>query len=218
MLTLPVRIDRSRLAAASGPVVKKEQFTSLLEARQIVDEATRYAATLKADTQEQVAASRAQGYEAGFAQAQMEFAASMTETAARMQAAFVGLELRIVNTVMHALQQILKQIDDRVLMERLVRQVLAQSRSQKDLRLRVSAQQFDMVNQWLSTVLQEHADVEFIDVLKDPAAAPGTCVLESEFGAIDASIDVQLAAIRRGLVNAFIEKRVVHAATRDATS
>jgi type III secretion protein L len=126
--------------------------------------------------------------------------------------------MRIVNTVMQALQQILHQIDDRVLMEQLVRQVLGQARSRKDLRLRVAAEDFDRVNQWLPTVLKDYSEVDFVDVLKDPAAPAGTCVLESELGAIDASVDVQLAAIRRGLVNAFIEKRVVHAAARDTQS
>ena len=218
MLTLPVRIDRSQLAAASGPVVKKEHFAALMEARQIVDEATRHAGALQAQMHAQVDAARREGYEAGTRQAQMDFAASMTETAARMQTAFVGLELRIVNTVMQALQQILRQIDDRVLMERLVRQVLAQARSRKDLRLRVAAEDFDRVNQWLPTVLKDYSEVDFVDVLKDPAAPPGTCVLESELGAIDASVDVQLAAIRRGLVNAFIEKRVVQDAARDVQS
>jgi len=50
---------------------------------------------------------------------------------------------------------------------------------------------------------------------KDASAAPGTCVLESEFGAIDASLDVQLAAVRRGLVSAFIDKRVAASAARE---
>lgn len=218
MLNLPVKIDRSQLAAASGPVVKKEHFAALMDARQIVNEATRHAAALQAQMQEQVAAARREGYAAGMQQAQMDFAASMTETTARMNSAFVDLELRIVNTVMQALQQILRRIDDRVVMESLVRQVLAQARSRKDLRLRVAAEDFDRVNQWLPSILKEYPEVDFLDVMKDPSASAGTCVLESELGSIDASVDVQLAAIRRGLVNAFIQKRVVHAAARDVQS
>lgn len=215
MLSMPVRIDQRRLAAAAGTVVKSAEFSELTQARQIVAEAARYAAVLKSTMQSQVEAARRQGYQEGSVEAHAQFAAAMTETTARMEAAFTSLELRIVSTVMHALQQVLRQIDDRVLMERLVRQVLAQNRSQKQLRLRVAAAQYDHVNQWLSQVLKDFPDIDVIDVLKDPAAPPGTCVLESEFGAVDASIEVQLAAIRRGLVNAFIAKRVVRAATRD---
>lgn len=215
MLSMPVRIDQRRLAAAAGTVVKSAEFSELTQARQIVADAARYAAVLKSTMQSQVEAARRQGYQEGSVEAHARFAAAMTETTARMEAAFAGLELRIVNTVMHALQQILRQIDDRALMERLVRQVLAQNRSQKQLRLRVAAAQYDHVNQWLLQVLKDFPDIDFIDVLKDPAAPPGTCVLESEFGAVDASIEVQLVAIRRGLVNAFIAKRVVRAATRD---
>jgi type III secretion protein L len=79
----------------------------------------------------------------------------------------------------------------------------------------VAAAQFDEVNQWLSGVIKDFPDVEFIDVLKDTNAPAGTCVLESEFGSIDASVDVQLTAVRRGLVSAFVDKRVAAAAARD---
>ena len=81
--------------------------------------------------------------------------------------------------------------------------------------MRVAASQFDEVNRWLSDVIKEFPDVEFVDVMKDAAATPGTCVLESEFGAIDASLDVQLAAVRRGLLNAFIDKRVAASTARE---
>jgi len=148
-------------------------------------------------------------------EARTEFSASVVATVTEMETAFLRLEPRIVNTVMSALQQILGQIDERGLMEQLIRRVLGEARNRKQLRLRVAAVQFDSINQWLAEVLREFPDVEFIDLLKDPAAAPGTCVLESEFGAIDASLDVQLAAVRRGLMSAFIERRVAAAAARE---
>jgi type III secretion protein L len=123
--------------------------------------------------------------------------------------------MRIVNTVMGGLQQVLSAIPERQLMEQLVRRVLGEARGRKQLRLRVAAAQFDDVNRWLSDVIKDFPDVEFIDVLKDPHASAGTCVLESEFGSIDASLEIQLAAVRRGLVSAFIDKRVAAAAARD---
>lgn len=215
MLSVATVIDKRKLAAATTPVVKRDDFAVLLEAREVVTLAHRYGETLKADMREQVEAARRAGYEAGLQEVRTEFAASVVTTVAEMDAAFTRLEMRIVSTVMGALQQVLGQLDQRVVMEKLVRRVLGEARNSKQLRLRVSASQFDEVNQWLSNVIKDFPDVEFVDVLKDPAAVPGTCVLESEFGAIDASLDVQLAAVRRGLVGALIDQRVAAAAAKD---
>jgi type III secretion protein L len=215
MSSAAVLIDKGKLASASTPVVKKEEFSALLEARDIVAQAHRYGETLKAEMHEQVEAARRAGYEAGMKAARTDFSATVVSTVAEMETAFARLELRIVNTVMGALQQIVGRIDERTLMEQLVRRVLSQSRQGKELRLRVSAAQFDEVNRWLSDVIKEFPDIEFVDVVKDASATPGTCVLESEFGAIDASLDVQLAAVRRGLVSAFIDKRVAASTARE---
>jgi type III secretion protein L len=215
MLNGSVIIDKGKLAALSGVVARHEEFAVQAETQQILREAHRYCATLRASMEEQVEAARRAGYEAGERAAREDFAASMTTVVAQMEIAFSRLEMRIVNTVMNALQQVLRQIDQRVVMERLVRQVLAEARGEKRLHLRVCAEQFDDVNLWLSGVLREFPEVEFVDVLKDSAAVYGTCVLESELGSVDASLDVQLAAVRRGLVNAFIDKRVAAAAGKE---
>lgn len=215
MSSVATLIDKGKLASAGTPVVKKDEFSALLEAREIVASAHRYGDALKTEMREQVEAARRAGYEAGMKQARTDFSSTVVSTVAEMETAFARLELRILNTVMGALQQILGRIDDRTLMEQLVRRVLSQSRQGKQLRLRVAAGQFDEVNQWLSEVIKEFPDIEFVDVLKDASAAPGTCVLESEFGAIDASLDVQLAAVRRGLVSAFIDKRVAASTARE---
>ena len=207
MLTMPVILDRTKLAAADGKIVKATQFSALLEAREVLEAARRYATQIQSTIDASVEAARRAGYEEGLQLAREEFATSVVETTARIESAFMGLEARIVNTVMGALQRILLELDDHEVMEALIRRVLAEGRSQKQLRLRVCAAEFDAVNEQLAAILSDFPEVEFIDVIKDPAAAPRTCVLESEFGVVDASLEMQLAAIRRGLINAFVGKR-----------
>ncbi len=215
MLTLPVMVDVHKLAAATGPVVKRADFAALVEARELVAAARRHADALKAQMQQEIEVARVAGYEAGVQQGRADIAASVAGTVAEMESAFNRLELRIVNTVMGGLQQVLGRLDQRTVMEQLVRRVLNEARDRKQLRLRVASAEYDDVNRWLGTVIKEYPDIDFIDVVKDPQARIGTCVLESEFGAIDASLDVQLAAVRRGLMNAFVDKRVAAAAARD---
>lgn len=215
MLSMTTVIDKQKLAAATATVVKRDDFSALIDSRELIARAHRHYDALKAQMLEQVEAARRAGYEAGMQEARIDFSASVVTTVAEMETAFSRLEMRIVNTVMGALQQVLGRIEQRTVMEQLVRRVLAEARNRKQLSLRVAASQFDEVNQWLSSVIKDFPDIEFVDVLKDPSAQPGTAVLESEFGAVDASLHVQLAAVRRGLVSAFIDKRVAAAAAKD---
>jgi type III secretion protein L len=187
--------------------VKAAQFTQFTETHQIVSAAQQYAASARSSADAQIVVARKKGYEKGMEEAHAEFATMIVEATARIESAFLGLEGRIVNTVMNALQQVLGEVDERHLMERMVRRVLANARAEKSLRLRVAEAQFDLVNKMLAAILQEFPQIEYIDVVKDPQGSPGTCVLESEYGVVDGSLDNQLAAVRAGLINAFVGKR-----------
>jgi type III secretion protein L len=202
-----VSIDKSVLAGVAGSVVKAAQFTQLVQIQEAVSQAQRYAVEIKAGaTKEAWAVCRA-GFQKGMEEGRAEFAASVVEATAKLESAFIGLEGRIVNTVMNAVQQILGASDKRVVFEGIIRRVLAQARAEKSLRLRVAAPQYEQVNEMLAVILQEFPAIEFIDVVKDPNSVAGTCILESEFGVVDASLDTQLAAIRRGLISSFVGQR-----------
>ncbi|MCC5811368.1 MAG: type III secretion system stator protein SctL [Ectothiorhodospiraceae bacterium] len=202
-----VRLDRSALALAHGRVVKAETFARLTEAEEIVTEARQHAAAVRAQIQEEQELARRDGLEQGREAGRAELATALAEATGRIESAFLGLEARIVNTVMHAVQEILGDTGERAVMERAIRRVLTQARSETRLRLRVAEADFPMVNALLTEILTDHPDITFVDIAKDPKAAAGTCVLETDFGVVDASIDTQLAAVRGGLINAFVGQR-----------
>jgi len=200
-------MDRGKLASADGKVIKANDFAQLASAQEALAQATRRAAEIVALAETQRAAAIREGRELGIEQGRAEYAASMVEATARMESSFICLEARLVKTIMDALQAILHDIGERTVMERLVRRTIANSSRKHALRLIVASQQFDTVNALLSSVLAEFPEIEFVDVVQDPAGVPGMCVLESEFGIVDASLDTQLAAIRAGLIRAFVGKR-----------
>jgi type III secretion protein L len=206
-LNMMVSIDKATLAGSAGKIVKAAQFTQLLQMQEVMRQVHSYAMQIRTGATMDAQAVRQAGFQRGMEVARAEFAASVVEATAKVEAAFIGLEGRIVNTVMSAIQQILAASDERTVFEGIIRRVLAQARAEKSLRLRVSASQYEQANELLALILKEFPAIEFIDVVKDPDSAPGTCVLESEFGVVDASLDTQLAAIRRGLISSFVGKR-----------
>jgi type III secretion protein L len=182
-------------------------FEEMLSAQDLLSNAQQHADAIKRAARAEIDAFKHKAYLEACESARNDVAAAMTATTAHMEAAFVGLEARIANTVLQALQQILGEMTDSKVMSHLIRRVLAQSRSYKSLRLRVAAADFEIVKNELADILRDFRDVEFIDILKDTQRPKGTCVLETEHGAIDASLNVQLAAIKRSLVDAFVGKR-----------
>ena len=202
-----ILMDRARLASADGKVIKADDFAVLTTAQETLAKACQRAAEIVALAESERDAALRQGRELGIEQGRADYAATMVEATARMESAFVCLEARLVKTVMDALQAILHEIGERAVMERLVRRTLANASRTNALRLVVAAQQFEMVNALLAPVLVQFPEIEFVDVVKDPAGVPGMCVLESEFGIVDASLDSQIAAVREGLIRAFVGKR-----------
>jgi type III secretion protein L len=200
-------VDKGKLASSATPIVKASDYQSWMQAQELVPAASRRAELLKEAAAREIEQIRAKAYAEASAAARADFAATIVETTSRIEAAFVGLEARIVNTVLNAVQQILGEMDDIELMKRLIRRVLTQTRSHKSLRLRAAEADFEIVKTALGEVLKEFPDVDFIDIVKDARCERDTCVLESDYGAIDASIATQITAIRRGLVDSFVGKR-----------
>ncbi len=202
-----VRIDRNILAMAPGKVVKADTCAALAEAREIVVEARREADALRAGAEAERERARLAGREEGREEGRAELATALAEATGRTEAAFLGLEARIVTTVMNAVEEILGEIDDRTLMDKAIRRVLARAGSETRLRLRVADGDAELVEQCLTPILREHPDIAFVEVARDPRATAGTCVLETEFGVVDASLETQLKAVRAGLINAFVGQR-----------
>lgn len=202
-----ILMDRGKLASADGKVIKAHDFAVLTTVQETLANACQRAAEIVALAETERDTALRQGRELGIEQGRADYAATMVEATARMESAFICLEARLVKTVMDALQAVLHEIGERAVMERLVRRTLASSSRTKALRLVVAAQQFEMVNALLAPVLAQFPEIDFVDVVKDPAGVPGKCVLESEFGIVDASLDTQIAAVREGLIRAFVGKR-----------
>lgn len=214
-------IDRQALALHQGKVVKGSTCSQLIAAHECITRAERYALQIKAGIEAEAEQARKRAYDDGMALAKKEFAQRMTETVLRLEGAYLGLEARLVNIVMHTLQTVLGTLDDALILERLVQQCIRAAGQEKRLSLRVSEEQLEAAKSALSSLLSSHAHIECIDVLTDPRLKKNSCVLETEYGAIDGSLDTHLTAIRQGLIDAFAEKRTcadVAVARDDATS
>lgn len=206
MLTT-TRIDRNTLALHQGKVLKFSTYSQLLEAQECVKRAECDAAQSRAEAEEAAAREMKRAYEAGMTRAKEEFARQIATTVLRLESAHLVLETRLVNLVMQALHTVLGTLDDAVVLEKLVQQCIRAVGPEKRLSLRVSDEQQETASNALSSILAGYPHLECIEVVTDPRLKRNSCVLETEYGAVDGSLDTHLAAIRQSLIEAFSEKR-----------
>ncbi|PFH08651.1 type III secretion system HrpE/YscL family protein [Collimonas sp. PA-H2] len=200
-------LDKRALAVSEGKVVKAEAYATSIEAAAVLAEACAYAKQRRVSVDAEIARECEAGYQEGYAKASQDFAARMVDSVMRLESTYIGLEARLVNTVMNALKTVLGSLDESLLIEKLVRQVIHAAGQEKKLCLRVAANQFEEVNEILQKILRDYPYVEFIDVAKDPHMRFGDCVLETEYGAVDGGLEHQLNAIRQSLISVFAGRR-----------
>jgi flagellar assembly protein FliH len=69
-------------------------------------------------------------------------------------------------------------------------------------RIRVSSQDFELVNQQKPLFLASISGMKNISITADTAITPGGCRVESDLGDVDATIESQLEEIKKVLVGA----------------
>jgi type III secretion protein L len=180
-------------------IVSAEEYQVYLDAESLIARARQQAEQIVAEAQSEYERRTVEGYEEGLARARMELAADMVDSVSKTVDYFSGLEDRVVELVIKAVRKVIGEIDDRECIVRVVRNALAVARNQSRVTVRVSSRQLESVQDRLNEIMRPYPAVQFIDVVTDPRLQPGGCILETEIGVVDASVDVQLRAIEKYL-------------------
>ena len=124
----------------------------------------------------------------------------MIDAVSRSVDYFAGLEAQVVNLVAKALKKIVGDMDlhDRIVS--VVKSALAINKGQSKVSVRVSPAEAETVEQRMEEILRPYPSIQYLDVIPDSRLRPGGCILETEIGVVDASVDVQLQAIENSLL------------------
>ena len=169
------------------------------QAETLLATAQHQAETLLATAQQEYARQQQRGYADGMNAAKLEMAEQLISTAERTVDYFADLEDQVAQLVMMALRKILGEFDDAERTLRVARNALQIVRNQPQVTIRVPPAQEPEVRQRLSELLAGFSQIGLVEVAADPRLKIGDCILETEIGVVDASLDVQLQAIERAL-------------------
>jgi type III secretion protein L len=201
------RIKSGELGLAPTRVVKAEDFSTAQDARAIVEAARAEADRIMAEAKEVFESERQRGFEEGREEAKMEMVDQMMTAVSGVVEYLGTVEHDMVEVVSRAIERILGEIGDKELIVRVVKNALAAVRNEKHLTLRVAPDQVGTVKERMNEILALYPIVVDLQVVGDSRLSKTGCILESEIGVIDASLEVQLAALRKSFEKIFGERR-----------
>ncbi|MDR2892009.1 MAG: HrpE/YscL family type III secretion apparatus protein [Deltaproteobacteria bacterium] len=198
------RIDAEGIFASPGTrLIKAAAWANYCAADKLVEEARVYAQDMRRKAEAGFEAEKIRGYEQGVLEGRQEHAEQVMDTVLKAIEYVDGLEKGVSALVGEALRKILGSLPPEELMAGVVRQSLSLVRGQKQVVLRVSPLDEEVVKARLADILREYSSIAFVDVQADGRLERGACTLQSEMGIIDAGVETQIRAI----VNTLEKKR-----------
>ena len=188
-----------KLAASLPPgtrVLPAADLAALVEAQAVLDDAHAQAEAILAGAREAFEAERRRGYEDGKQEALLDQAEKMIETVSRTVEYFAGVENEMVDLVMASVRKVVDGFDDREKVMIVVRNALAVVRNQKQMTLRLHPAEIESVRERINDILAAYPGVGYLDLLADARLGRGACILESQIGMVEASLEGQIEALR----------------------
>ena len=181
-------------------VVKAADVATVRSAAEIVAAAEAQAAQIREDAKVAYEEERKKGYDKGIADGKTEIAMQKLDLVDSSVEFMENVEEKMSEIVMKALKSCVAEIGDREMVIQIVRKTMAAViRTQRQVTLKVAPELVETVRSRVSELTATFPTIETFDVVEDPRLKGSACVLETEAGVADASVESQLAAIERSL-------------------
>ena len=181
-------------------LVKASEVATVKSAAEIVAAAEAEAARIREEAKAAFEEERKRGFEKGLQDGKLEIAMQKLEQVDQSVAFMESVEGKMADIVMKALKSCVVEIGDREMVVNIVRKTMsAVIRTQRHVTLKVAPEMVSVVKERVSALRLDYPTVETFDVVEDPRLKGPACILETEAGVADASVETQLAAVERSL-------------------
>ena len=181
-------------------VVKATDVATVRSATEIIAAAEADAARIREEAKAAFEVEKQRGYEKGISDGKMEIAMQKLDLVDSSVAFMEGVEEKMSEIVMKALRTCVTEIGDREMIVQIVRKTMAAViRTQRNITLKVAPDLVETVRARVSELTTAFPTIETFDVVEDSRLKGAACILETEAGVADASVETQLAAIEKSL-------------------
>ncbi len=196
------RLAKSQLEFAENrAILPAREYAALVEAEGLIEAAREEAERIRREAEEEYVRRKAEGYDTGLEMGKAEIAERMVEYMGRSAAYFSKVEGVLIDVVMRAARRVIGEFDQKEVVERVVKRALEATRNEGHVTVRVAPALADDLKSRIGNILGEFPRVEFLEVVADSRVPEGGCILETELGFVDASLETQFKAIEKALVN-----------------
>lgn len=189
---------------AGSPIVTGEEAGVVAQAADIVAAAEAEAARIIETAKEAFESEKNRGYVEGLAAArqdELEKKLGLVDDAVTYMEKIEG---RMGDLVVKAMKKCVAEIGDKELVVQIVRKSMqAIVRAQRQVKIKVAPEMVETVKERLSNILEQFPSVAFAEVVEDSHLTGTGCVVETDAGSVEASIDGQLAAIEKSVRRSF---------------
>ncbi|MDR0351574.1 MAG: HrpE/YscL family type III secretion apparatus protein [Puniceicoccales bacterium] len=172
------------------------------KAKKLIDEAVAKQNEILASAKARYEEEAKKGREDGYASGKQELADKMMEIVSKNAENFAKFESEMVGIVSKAVQRIIGEIDQKDLITNIVKTAVKNIKNQKQAVLKVSAAEAQTIRDRLDEILVNGDGIKYLEISADSRLKRGTCVIETEIGVVDASLDVQMEAITKAITKA----------------
>lgn len=181
-------------------IVKASDAATVRTAEEIIAAAEAEAARIREEAKVAFEAEKKRGYEEGIQNGKAEIAMMKIDQVDQSVKFMASVEDRMADVVMKALRLFTVEVGDREMVVQIVRKTMsAVIRTQRQVTLRVAPELVETVRSRVEELRTAYPTVETFDVVEDPRLKGPACILETESGVADASVETQLAAIEKSL-------------------
>lgn len=181
-------------------LVKSHDVATVRNAEEIISAAEAEAERIREDAKAAFEAEKQRGYETGLQNGKMEIAMQKLDLVDQSVAFMESVESKMADVVLKALKSFVTEVGDKEMVIQIVRKTMAAViRTQRQVTLKVAPEMVPTVKARLAELRADYPTIESMDVVEDSRLSGPACVLETEAGVADASVDTQLAAIERSL-------------------
>lgn len=178
-------------------VLKAADVDTLHDAASLIEAAKAHAAEIEKKAEAVYEERYQQGYEDGVEFGKMENAEKMMETVLASVEFIESIENTVVSVVNQSIRKIIGELDDEERIKRIVGTALNTVRGQQRVTVRVNPSEEPTVSRALAAMTSG----SYLTVVADPRLGPDSCILESELGVVDASLETQLKALEHAFTS-----------------
>ena len=185
---------------SASSLLPGEDGAALVRADEIIVAAEAEAAQIREEAKAAYEAEKKRGYDDGIADGKAEILMQKLDLVDESVAYMESIEGKVSDIVLKAIRKCISEMDREELVRQIVRKSLqAVVRTQKELVIKVAPDMVPAVKARTDRIMADFPTVKFIDVKEDSRLTGAACVVETESGIVEASVEGQIDAIERSI-------------------